>query len=88
MNQPIPKACTREEFMSAFKLPKIDWRQAGNGESFKIAACNAITGETVIFARTGNNHWTFIDNYLLNHAEIMTRIQTIINQERSEDFIH
>ncbi len=70
--------------MRAFQSGPYGWQQAGNGESFKLSTANALTGETVVFARTGNRYWHFIGSSSLDHRAIMQKVQAVTNQERED----
>lgn len=76
-----PKNCTQQEFIQAqISGNAIDWRKAGNGESFKVQEKDNLT----VYARTGNQYWTFTVQEPTNHAAIMAVIHAVLAQEREE----
>ena len=76
-----PKNCTQQQFIQAqVSGNAIDWRKAGNGESFKVQEKDGLT----VYARTGNQYWTFTVQQPINHAAIMAAIYEVLVQEREE----
>lgn len=76
-----PKNCTQQQFIQAqISGNAIDWRKAGNGESFKVQEKDSLT----VYARTGNQYWTFTVQHSINHAAIMAAIYEVLAQEREE----
>ena len=76
-----PKNCTKEQFIQAqISGNAIDWRMAGNGESFKIHEKDSFTA----YARTGNQYWAFDIPHYINHAAIMAAVHKVLAQEREE----
>ena len=76
-----PKNCTQQEFIQAqVSGNAIDWRKAGNGESFKVQEQDSLT----VYARTGKEYWTFTVQHPINHAAIMAAIHEVLAQEREE----
>ena len=76
-----PKNCTQQEFIQAqISGNAIDWRKAGNGESFKVQEQDRLT----VYARTGNQYWSFAVQHPINHAAIMAAIYEVLAQEREE----
>ena len=76
-----PAPCTHEQFWYALEcLPPMGWRNAGNGESFKMS--ERLSGRmTRIYARTGQRYWSFVDTDDLNHAQIMARVCAVDREE-------
>ena len=76
-----PKNCTQQQFIQAqISGNAIDWRKAGNGESFKVQEQDSFT----VYARTGKEYWTFTVQQPINHAAIMAAIYEVLAQEREE----
>ena len=76
-----PKNCTQQQFIQAqISGNAIDWRKAGNGESFKVQEQDSLT----VYARTGKEYWTFTVQKSINHAAIMAAIYEVLAQEREE----
>ena len=76
-----PKNCTQQQFIQAqISGNAIDWRKAGNGESFKVQEQDSLT----VYARTGKECWTFTVQHPINHAAIMAAIHAVLAQEREE----
>ena len=76
-----PQSCTQQQFIQGqISGNAIDWRKAGNGESFKVRGKDSLT----VFARTGKQYWTFPVQTPINHAAIMSAVHSVLAQEREE----
>lgn len=81
MHQYQPEPCAEDQFIDAqISNPVLGWQRAGNGESFKIAQESGFQN----YVRTGKRYWTFQSLAILNHAELASRVNKVLIQERAD----
>lgn len=67
--QPVP--CTESEFVKAqVSNPTQGWKQAGNGESFRIQGEHSLK----YYVRTGRQYWAFDYKETISHGAIMSLV--------------